>query len=260
MSDIEVIEGSLKIIRSYPIVSLSFFKKLTTIRGKYLVNDRYALYIIDNHNIQNLFPQNVTIETGRLFFHFNSRLCLADIENLMPFVTELQGVKRLAPEDVAPDTNGDKVPCDVSILNTTVRRVRSLGAIIQLQPMMYDDVRSLLGYVVYYIVAPAQNVTLYDGQNACGGDGWKVEDVQNVSTNSTVVEVFLTHLRPYTQYAYYIKTYTISKERKGGQTNIEYFQTNPDKPEIVRNLVAAAKSSSEIVSFLLKTSAAGGTH
>lgn len=248
LSDIEVIDGSLKIVRSYPIVSLSFFKKLTRITGRVLETDRYALYVMDNQNIQSLFPQNVTIDRGRLFFHFNPKLCPNVIEGLKPFVNELKAVDQFALEDVAKNSNGDKVACEVTVLNATMKRVRSLGAIIQLEPMIYDDERSLLGYVVYYMPAQSQNVTLYDGRDACGGDGWKVEDVQNVSTNATVIEVFLTHLRPYTQYAYYIKTYTIASEQKGGQTNIQYFRTSPDKPEIVRNLAAVAKSSQEIVS------------
>lgn len=34
-----------------------------------------------------------------------------------------------------------------------------------------DDPRILLGYVVYSTEAPIKNVTLYDGRDACGGDG-----------------------------------------------------------------------------------------
>lgn len=35
-----------------------------------------------------------------------------------------------------------------------------------------DDPRKLLGYEVYTIEAPNRNVTLYDGRDACGGDGY----------------------------------------------------------------------------------------
>lgn len=248
LSDVETIDGSLKIIRSYPIVSLSFFKKLTNITGKTLELDRFALYVMDNPNIQSLFPKNVTIGRGKIFFHFNPKLCPSIIEQLKPYVNDLRGVETFAPEDVAKNSNGDKVACEITVLNATVERVRSLGVIIRLEPMAYDDIRSLLGYVVYYMPAPYRNVSLYDGRDACGGDGWKVEDVQNASSNNSVIDVFLSHLRPYTQYAYYIKTYTIASEQKGGQTNIQYFRTNADKPEVVQNLKAMAKSNSEIVS------------
>jgi len=29
----------------------------------------------------------------------------------------------------------------------------------------------LLGYVIYYLEAPNKNVSLFDGRDACGGDG-----------------------------------------------------------------------------------------
>lgn len=251
LSDIEQIDGSLKIVRSFPIVSLNFFKKLARIKGNLLESERYALYLMDNQNIQSLFPQNVTIDHGKLFFHFNPKLCPAVIEELKDNVIDLRYVDQFAPEDVAKNSNGDKVACTVTVLNATMKSIRSLGAIISLQPMVYEDERSLLGYVIYYMVAPYTNVTLYDGRDACGGDGWKVEDVTNISRNSSVIEVFLTHLKPYTQYAYYIKTYTIASEQRGGQTHIQNFRTNPDKPDTVRNLVAVTNSSSEIVSSIV---------
>ena len=37
---------------------------------------------------------------------------------------------------------------------------------------LLPDKRLLLGYVISYIEAPHQNVTYYDGRDACGGDGY----------------------------------------------------------------------------------------
>lgn len=59
----------------------------------------------------------------------------------------------------------------------------------------------------------------------------------------------MTHLTPYTQYAYFIKTYTIASEPYGGQTPIQYFTTQPAKPQPVRSLTAQSDDSSEIVRF-----------
>lgn len=112
MSDIEEIDGSLKIVRSFPIVSLSFFKKLRVIRGKILETDRYALYVMDNQNLQGLFKQNITIERGKLFFHFNPKLCYSNIVQLKDGVEELKNVSKLPIEDVAVNSNGDKVACE----------------------------------------------------------------------------------------------------------------------------------------------------
>lgn len=49
--------------------------------------------------------------------------------------------------------------------------VGSRGVVLEWQSFKIDDQRRLLGYIVYYIEAPTRNVTLYDGRDACGGDG-----------------------------------------------------------------------------------------
>lgn len=51
------------------------------------------------------------------------------------------------------------------------------GAILEWQPFGGGDYRKLLGYVVYRIEAPHKNITLYDGRDACGGDGLELIDV-----------------------------------------------------------------------------------
>lgn len=158
-------------MRSYPIISLSFLKNLKRIGGTQLENDRYSLYVLENQNLQSLFNQNVTIEKGKLFFHFNPKLCIENIYALKPHVLALQN-EELADEDVAKSTNGDKVFCKVTILNATVQSVSSRAVIIKADAMKYEDTRTLLGYVMHYIVAPFKNVTLYDGRDACGGDGY----------------------------------------------------------------------------------------
>lgn len=110
LKDIEIIEGSLKITRSFPIVSLHFFKKLRVIKGQTLETNRYALYVMDNPNLQVLFEQKVLIEKGKLFFHFNPKLCYDLIKKLQDDVVELRGAN-LAIEDVAINSNGDKTGC-----------------------------------------------------------------------------------------------------------------------------------------------------
>lgn len=110
LSAIEEIDGSLRIVRSFPIVSLSFFRNLRVIRGNGM-SDQYAMYVMDNQNLQSLFTQNVTIEKGKLFFHFNPKLCYSNIESLKEHVRELKNVTKLAVEDVATNSNGDKVAC-----------------------------------------------------------------------------------------------------------------------------------------------------
>lgn len=110
LSDIEEIEGALKVIRSYPLVSLSFFKKLKVIHGR-KIQQNYALYVLDNQNLQSLFEHEVKIEQGKIFFHFNSKLCYKTIEDIKKDVYDLRGVEKFDIEEVALNSNGDKVAC-----------------------------------------------------------------------------------------------------------------------------------------------------
>jgi insulin receptor len=74
-----------------------------------------------------------------------------------------------------------------------------------------------------------------------------VDDVSN--NGAPKIFHLLAHLEPYTQYAYYVKTYTLSTEKNGAQSPIQYFTTSPGQPDIVQNLRAISNSSSEIVSL-----------
>lgn len=55
-----------------------------------------------------------------------------------------------------------------------------------------------------------------------------MDDVSNQEDNNSSVHYLLAQLKPYTQYAYYVKTYTVATERFGAQSNISYFRTSPD--------------------------------
>lgn len=111
LADIEIIDGSLKITRSHPIVSLHFFKNLKVIKGNSLETGRYALYVMDNTNLEKLFDHEVKIEKGKLFFHFNPKLCLSEITNLKKNVNDLALADKIPIEDVATNSNGDKTGC-----------------------------------------------------------------------------------------------------------------------------------------------------
>lgn len=55
---------------------------------------------------------------------------------------------------------------------------------------------------------------------------WKVNDVSQ-NPGEKAISHALTHLSPYTQYAFYVKTYTIANEQHGAQSPIQYFRTKP---------------------------------
>ena len=91
---------------------------------------------------------------------------------------------------------------------------------------------------------------MFDGRDGDENDDWLVEDVPDHNRDSTPVSIILIQLKPYTQYAYYIRTYTVAGEQHGGITPIKYFRTKPYKPERVSKLSVAANGSSELVSLL----------
>ncbi|KAK2579468.1 hypothetical protein KPH14_010782 [Odynerus spinipes] len=264
---IEEIDGYLKIVRSFPLISLNFLKSLRVIRGKYLDNGKYTLAVLDNQNLQELWDWNIHPKIdilssegpAKIFFHFNPKLCYNKIEMLKVKA----GLEHFTELEVAPNSNGDKVACNVTELKTVVTKTTSDAALIEWEEFIHHDPRSLLGYVVYFIEAPYKNVTMYDGRDACGGDGWRVDDVSAIEgpnignksvTKDSVVSAnpsyhthILTQLKPFTQYAFYVKTYTIATERSGAYSNVTYFTTKPNAPSAPRSLTTWSNNSSNLV-------------
>lgn len=252
LADIEVIEGNLSIVRSFPLISLDFFKKLRIIKGEDRQNDRFGIKVLENQNLQALFKQNVTVARGRMFFHFNPKLCMNIIEDFKKHVVAVRNIDKLPADEVAPNSNGDKIACNVTELHVNITKIMSNVAILTLVPLQYEDERQLLGYIVHYMPTPFRNVSMFEGRDACGGDAWTLEDIQDPNRNSTSVIHILTHLKPYTQYAYYVRTYTVASEQRGGLSPIQYFTTLPYKPDPITKLSVLANGSSEIVSFFFQ--------
>ncbi|KAK3923159.1 Insulin-like receptor [Frankliniella fusca] len=252
LKSIREIRGYLKITRSVPLVSLNFLKNLEVIHGDDLTGDKYALLVHDNQNLQKLWDwsSNSTfkIMKGRLSFHYNPKLCIQEIEALR----NKTGLPEFSDHEVS--ANGDKVACDMDVLNVTVSKLTAFACIIEWNAWTaIPDPRALLGYVVYRIEAPNRNVTLYESRDACGGDGWSVDDVSvpdNITMNDKPnVTHIVTNLSPYTQYASYVRTYTIARGTssiKGAQSKIIYFRTLPYIPTTPKDLVASPMSTSEI--------------
>lgn len=146
--------------------------------------------------------------------------------------------------------NGCSFSGNVIELQARPSLVLHIGAIIDVDAIHYDDSRVLLGYLLHYKEAPYTNVSMFDSRDACGGDGWKTEDITTFDRNAPIVQIVLTNLKPYTQYAYYVKTFTIASEPYGGQSNIHYFRTSPSRPGSVQKMKLIANGSSSIVSLL----------
>lgn len=66
------------------------------------------------------------------------------------------------------------------------------------------------------------------------------------------------NLKPYTRYSFYVKTLTISTERRNAQSNILNFKTKSDQPKSVNKLQAYSNSSYNIVMNWLPPTTANG--
>lgn len=108
---IEEIDGYLKVVRSFPLVSLNFLKSLRVIGGNTLESDKYAFVVLDNQNLLDIWEwENRTLEIrhGRLFFHFNPKLCFYKIETLR----QKANLPEFVDLEVASNSNGDKIACE----------------------------------------------------------------------------------------------------------------------------------------------------
>ncbi|GIY26330.1 insulin receptor [Caerostris darwini] len=251
LSSIQEIKGYLKIARSFPLVSLNFLRDLTVIHGEQLDKKEYALLVLDNQNLQELWnwesrKTKLRIEGGKVFFHFNSKLCPNKIKELQKYAE----VKEWDERDVSPSSNGDRVACNVIDMNITVWGVKPNVVGLSWKNFRKThgdmDFRSLLGYVIYYREAPDQNVTIFDGRDACGADEWKIDDVDANDEDDSIITL-LPHLKPFTTYAAYMRTYTIASALVGAQSPIIYFTTKPSTPSSPVNVQAHASSHNEII-------------
>ncbi|KAF4523359.1 hypothetical protein B566_EDAN005513 [Ephemera danica] len=252
---IEEIDNFLKITRSFSILNLNFLKSLRVIHGKQLEKGKYSLVVLDNPNLQDLWDWEsrdsaLTLENGSIFFHLNPKLCPREIRRLQD-VTRLPAGS-FSEQDVSNVTNGDEVECIVVDLKARVTTKLVTGV------LSVPKHSSLLSYLVYSIEAPFQNVSAYDGLDVCGGNDWRVDDVasatsyedEGVSADGDPRKVYqiLTRLNPNTQYAFYIRTYSLTTaSHYGGQSPIQYFTTLPSRPSPPVNLRALSSQHSELV-------------
>ena len=78
-----------------------------------LFPSRYSVRVIDNPNLQYLFPDKdsnssdgLVISKGKVFFHFNPKLCKKEIEKISELTEEEEGDK-----DISTMSNGNRAIC-----------------------------------------------------------------------------------------------------------------------------------------------------
>uniref|UniRef100_A0A671YWV3 Tyrosine-protein kinase receptor n=1 Tax=Sparus aurata TaxID=8175 RepID=A0A671YWV3_SPAAU len=255
LGQLEEITGFLTVRRAYALVSLSFLRKLRIIRGEHLEADTFAFYALDNQNLRELWDwskHNLTIQRGRMFFHYNSKLCMSEIRKM----EEKTGTKeRNLKNDIAGRTNGDQASCETKLLKFTVIKTSFNMIMLRWEPFWPLDFRDLLGFMVLYKEAPYKNVTEFDGQDACGSNSWAIADVDppSRSTDSKKAENpghLIRPLKPWTQYAIMVKTQLSASDEHqvhGAKSEIIYVRTNASKPSVPLDPISSSNSSSQII-------------
>ncbi|KAI8438726.1 hypothetical protein MSG28_011139, partial [Choristoneura fumiferana] len=225
LSEVRVIYGVLKVVRSYPLVSLMSLKRLEKIVAIPGLHKGEALHIFNNPNLELLWdweadpPKRLQI-TGKLFIHFNQKLCYN--KQILPLRNMTVGTS-FDEVEVSTDNNGDQALCYQETLDLRIQTLHKNFVILTWNTFCIDDTRQLLGYSIYYIAAE-HNVTLYGQRDAC---------------SDTQQPVFhpVNHLIPFTRYAVYVKTYTTLQDKRGAQSPIKYFVTLPG-PSLLANIIA----------------------
>nr|XP_047905299.1 insulin receptor-related protein [Anser cygnoides] len=248
---IETITGFLKIKHSFALVSLSFFKNLKLIRGDSMVDGNYTLYVLDNQNLQQLWDWShhvLSIPVGKMYFAFNPKLCLAEIYR-MEEVTGTKGRQNKA--EINPRTNGDRASCKTQTLRFVSNVTEADRIFLKWERYRPPEYRDLLSFIVYYKESPFQNVSEYVGQDACGAQSWNVLDVELPLSSDQEPGVALLNLRPWTQYAIFVRAITLTTAEEGrnygAQSEVVYIRTMPAAPTVPRDVISMSNSSSHIV-------------
>lgn len=80
------------------------------------------------------------------------------------------------------------------------------------------------------LTRPFQNITEFDGQDGCGSNSWHMVDVDLPQDKNIDPNISLQHLKPWTQYAIFVKAITLQVEDKhttGAKSDIIYIRTRP---------------------------------
>lgn len=77
---------------------------------------------------------------------------------------------------------------------------------------------------------PYQNITEFEGQDGCGSNSWNMVDVELRPDKDSDPGVLLSNLKPWTQYAVFVKAITLMVEDKhmpSAKSKVVYIRTSP---------------------------------
>ena len=92
-------------------------------------------------------------------------------------------------------------------------------------------IKSCLVFFILFVNSPEKNVMEFDGEDVCGASTWEsmFVDPPDKDDKKNIVNVLVVGLRPYTQYAFLVRSYTISSTNYGAKSDIIYTQTLEDR-------------------------------
>ncbi|KAM6961068.1 insulin-like growth factor 1a receptor [Aplochiton taeniatus] len=248
MGLIQTVTGYVRIRHSHTLGSLSFLKSLRFINGEELIEGTYAFSAVDNQHLQYLWDwsqHNLTIRTGSLFFRFNPKLCMSEIHTMWE---KTRIAVKMTEDDFRH--NGDRANCESYTLRFKSNSTMSNRIKLTWEHYKPKDYRGLITFIVYYREAAFQNITEFDGQDGCGSNSWNMVDVDLPPEKSADPKVVLSPLKPWTQYAIFVKAITLQVEDKhimGAKSEMVYIRTSPSQPSMPRDTRANANSSSKLV-------------
>nr|XP_046264139.1 insulin-like growth factor 1 receptor isoform X2 [Scatophagus argus] len=245
---IQRVTGYVRIRHSHTLSSLAFLRSLRFIDGEDLLDDMYAFSAFDNQQLQYLWDwkqHNLTIKTGKLFFRANPKLCMSEIRKMWE-MTGIQG--RFDESDFR--NNGDRASCESTILEFKSNSTSSTRIKLTWQRYRPPDYRDLISFIVYYKEAPYQNITEFEGQDGCGSNSWNMVDVELRPDKDSDPGVLLSGLKPWTQYAIFVKAITLMVEDKhmpSAKSKVVYIRTSPSAPSMPQDVRAYSNSSTQLV-------------
>ncbi|XP_044227253.1 insulin-like growth factor 1 receptor isoform X2 [Thunnus albacares] len=245
---IQRVTGYVRIRHSHTLSSLAFLRSLRYIDGEDLLDDMYAFSAFDNQQLQYLWDwkqHNLTIKAGKLFFRANPKLCTSEIRKMWE-KTGIQG--RFDESDFR--NNGDRASCESTILKFKSNSTSSTRIKLTWQRYRPPDYRDLISFIVYYKEAPYQNITEFEGQDGCGSNSWNMVDVELRQDKDSDPGVLLSNLKPWTQYAVFVKAITLMVEDKhmpGAKSKVVYIRTSPSAPSMPQDVRAYSNSSTQLV-------------
>ncbi|XP_018552989.1 insulin-like growth factor 1b receptor isoform X2 [Lates calcarifer] len=245
---IQRVTGYVRLRHSHTLSSLAFLRSLRYIDGEDLLDDMYAFSAFDNQQLQYLWDwkqHNLTIKTGKLFFRANPKLCMSEIRNMWE-KTGIQG--RFDDSDFRH--NGDRASCESTILKFKSNSTSSTRIKLTWERYRPRDYRDLISFIVYYKEAPYQNITEFEGQDGCGSNSWNMVDVELRPDKDSDPGVLLSNLKPWTQYAVFVKAITLMVEDKhlpSAKSKVVYIRTSPSAPSMPQDVRAYSNSSTQLV-------------